>query len=128
VKIAKTLQSRTTNLLLFSYTQIYLKTKKHLKVIIIKVVAQLLETINYAIEKKTVNLEYDFTLLCKVTKVYSQERKSYQIQYKDTFYNVTTKNIPLYVNDIIHLIVPKGNFSNKYVLEDVALNYIERTR
>ena len=95
-------------------------------IIIKNVINQLLETINYAIDKKTSKLEYDFTLICKVTKVYSQERRSYQIQHKDTFYNITTKNIPLYINDTVHLIIPKGNFGNKYVLEDAALNYAGR--
>lgn len=91
-----------------------------------KVTKQLLDTIDYAIESKTSNLEYDTTLLCKVVKIYPNNSKTYQLQYKNAYYTITTKNIVLSIHDSVHLVIPKGNFSNKYLLEDVSLNYQEK--
>ena len=86
----------------------------------------LLDTISYAIDKKISHPDCDFTLICKVTKIYSSELKSYQLQHKDTFYNVTTQNIPLELQDTVHLVIPEGNFNNKYILEDTVFNYFKR--
>lgn len=84
---------------------------------------QILDAINYAIDKKTSNLEYDSTLICTVVKVYPDTPNTYQLSYKNTTYTVTTKNITLALQDTVHLVIPKGNFSNKYVLEDTSLNH-----
>lgn len=91
-----------------------------------KVTKQLLDTIDYAIDSKISNLEYDSTLPCKVVKIYPNNSKTYQLQYKNAYYTIITKNITLSLHDSVHLVIPKGNFSNKYLLEDVSLDYQEK--
>lgn len=86
----------------------------------------LLETINYAIEKKISHPNCDFTLICRVVKIHPDSFRSYQIQHKDALYNITTKNISLKLQDTVHLVIPEGNFADKYILEDAALEYIQR--
>lgn len=82
------------------------------------------DTIYQAVEQKNITSNKDITYLCTVTCIYPDNPNTYQLTYKDTDYTVTLNNITLNIYDEVHLVIPQGDFSKKYVLEDVCFNYI----
>lgn len=78
------------------------------------------DTIYAAIEKKNITSNKDITYLCTVTQIYPENANTYQLTCEDTDYTVTLNNITLNLYDEVHLVVPQGDFSKKYVLEDIC--------
>lgn len=81
------------------------------------------DTIYQAVEKKNITANKDMTYLCTVTEVYPGTQKTYRLTYEDTDYTVTLNNINPKLYDKVHLVIPQGDFSKKYVLEDVCRTY-----
>lgn len=81
------------------------------------------KTIDDAIKKKNIVSGKDITYVCYVSKICNKEKKIYQVTYNNSNYVVKLKNIDLNLYDEIHLVIPQGNFKNKYVLEDTCLNF-----
>lgn len=82
------------------------------------------KTIDDAIKKKNIVSGKDITYVCYVSKICNKEKKIYQVTYNNSNYVVKLKNIELNLYDEIHLIIPQGNFKDKYVLEDTCYNHL----
>lgn len=77
----------------------------------------LLETIDYAVDKKIENAELDKTLVCTVISINGDYIK---LTSNGSEYTVKVKNpgtIKLF--DKVHLKFPAGNYNNRYIEEDI---------
>jgi len=80
------------------------------------------DMITDAVQKINDTSGRDITYPCIVTKIYSDEN-TYQLSYKNSNYVVKLSNISLKLYDTVHLVLPQGNFKDKYVLEDICCKY-----
>ena len=77
----------------------------------------ILETIEYAIDKKLASAQYDKTLLCTVTNI---SNDFVTLECGGEIYTVQLHNSPNFgVFDKVHLRFPSNNSIQKYVEEDV---------
>ena len=76
-----------------------------------------LETIEYAIDKKLASAQYDKTLLCTVTNI---SNNFVTLEYGGETYTVQLQNLPNFgMYDKVHLRFPSNNSVQKYIEEDV---------
>lgn len=86
------------------------------------------DTIEDAIQKSNTTSGKDMTYLCTVTQVYQNNVNTYQLTCQNVNYVVELKHIRLKLNDTVHLVIPQGNFKNKYVLEDTCYNHLAENK
>lgn len=77
------------------------------------------ETVNEAINKKSKELERDVTYVCRVEEIF-QDSNMYRLRHDDKSYIVSLTNITPNLYDLVHLVLPKGNLKDKYVIEDIC--------
>ena len=80
------------------------------------------QTVNEAINKKSKEFERDVTYVCRVEERI-KDTNMYKLKHNNVSYIVPFVNITPKIYDIVHLILPKGNLKDKYVLEDVIGKY-----
>ncbi|MDY4819987.1 MAG: hypothetical protein SO206_07115 [Bacilli bacterium] len=81
------------------------------------------DTINNAYSNKEKQLNRDVTYICTVTEV-NEKSNYYELTYEDKKYYIRPSNIKLKLYDVVHLIIPQGNFKNMYILEDVSTGIV----
>lgn len=74
------------------------------------------DAINTAVENKFKQLNKDITYICTIIE---KDKNRYKLSYKNVTYDVILSNISPNLYEKVHLVIPQGNFKNKYVLEDV---------
>lgn len=75
------------------------------------------ETINRALSEHCKNCTRDFTYVCDVVE--DCGNNTYRLTYKNSEYYITTKNATLPLHTKVHMVIPCGNFDNKFLLEDI---------
>lgn len=74
------------------------------------------DAINTAVENKFKQLNKDITYVCTIIE---KDKNKYKLSYENVTYDVTLSNISPNLYEKVHLVIPQGNFKNKYVLEDI---------
>lgn len=75
------------------------------------------DAINTAVENKFKQLNKDITYICTIIE---KDKNRYKLSYKNVTYDVILSNISPNLYEKVHLVIPQGNFKNKYVLEDIV--------
>lgn len=78
---------------------------------------QICDVINDAISKREEKADKDVTYICSVMEI--NENHMYKLRYNNADYDISLNNITPKLGDKLHLVIPQGDFKNKYILEDI---------